>query len=58
MGRKESNQTNKRKGHLMLHHLAGAAIQAANLVIYKCQFQEDGKNLATLAQFYALCRFR
>ena len=30
----------------MLHHLAGATIQVANLVNYKCHPQEDGKRIA------------
>ena len=32
-----------RKGYLLLHHLAGASIQVANLVNYNCHPQEDGK---------------
>ena len=30
------------KGYLILHHLAGAPIQVANLVNYKCHPQDDG----------------
>ena len=34
----------QKKGYLMLHHLAGATIQVANLVNYNRHPQEDGNN--------------
>ena len=33
-----------RKGYLIIHHLAGAIIQVANLVIYNCHPLEDGNS--------------
>ena len=37
-----------RKGYIMLHHLAGATIQVANLVNYNCHPLEDGNKDFTL----------
>ena len=37
-----------RKGYLMLHHLAGATIELANLVNYNCHPQDDGSVLGTI----------
>ena len=43
-----------RKGYLMLHHLADAAIQIANLVNYIPSFKKDGNKIYDQNKFYAL----
>ena len=36
----------------MLHHLAIATIQVANLVNYNCHPQEDGNNIDSKSDFF------